>query len=349
MTEVIKQDINGTEIQWSTINGSLTYEGEHATLFWIETTLKSLFDTFEEITGPEELKVVLQTAGYRTGKIVGEGMYAKKRIDQVLKDLHLVYLNAGWGKITLQYINLEKKEITMKLENMWETKLVKKQAEDRGTAPRPGYFIPGHMAGALSVLLQENVWYEDMKGEKDENSYSLLKFSPSDVDPDRNVYELIRSKEKQQIRKLEEKVSERTRELTSLISDLSTPLIPIFNNTIVIPLIGKFEERRASELMDKILTGIKIHHAKYLLLDLTGIKEIDQLTISILKDVIGAVRLLGTKTSLVGISPELSLQMVDMDFNSIYTKCFSTLQHGLMYTMSMEGLAIVSKDHQGHL
>ncbi|WP_071459662.1 STAS domain-containing protein [Bacillus massilinigeriensis] len=342
MDDRISKSIPGTQFSWDIKSGELIYEGAGATLFWIETTLKSIFETLEELTGSEEIKVVMQTAGFRTGKIVGEGVYSNDNIEEVVNELPHTYEVAGWGKIAIEELCLENKRIRLKLENTWETRLILAQVKEKPSRNRPSYFIPGHMAGVFTILFNENMWYKNLKCQSQGDDFCLLEIAPTRENPDQNIVQLLHSRQQMEILKLEAMVEDRTRELVGLIKDLSSPIIPIFNNTVVIPLIGKFDERRAGELTEKILDGIMKYKASYLLLDVTAINEIDEFTVSVLQNVTCAVRLLGASTFLVGVSPELSMQMVNNSFSFTEIKSFTTLQHGLMYTLAIEGLAIKS-------
>ncbi|CAM3960015.1 hypothetical protein [Mesobacillus zeae] len=136
MDDLIHKKISGTVFSWNLDTGELNYEGAHATLFWVETTLKSIFETLEELTGSDEIKVVMQTAGFWTGKIVGEDIYSKEQIEEIIRDLPRTYQVAGWGKISIDSLSVEEKIIRLKLENTWEVRLVLEQAKDDPIAER---------------------------------------------------------------------------------------------------------------------------------------------------------------------------------------------------------------------
>jgi rsbT co-antagonist protein RsbR len=148
------------------------------------------------------------------------------------------------------------------------------------------------------------------------------------------------SKEQEEIHRLEMLVEKRTAELSNVIKELSSPVIPVLNHTVVIPLFGKFEDPHATELNEKILKGIVQYEAKYLLLDLTAVKELDEFLPYVIHNLTNSIRLLGAETFLVGISPDISTGIVrsQMDLNKF--TCFTTLQHALQHTLFIEGLEI---------
>lgn len=103
---------------------------------------------------------------------------------------------------------------------------------------------------------------------------------------------------------LEAIVEDKTRDLKNLVSELSSPIIPVLDHVVVVPLIGKYDEDRSKELLFKTLENLPAHKARYMLLDLTGLdKDVSQYTANLISKVGSAASMIGTKTLLVGISP----------------------------------------------
>lgn len=59
------------------------------------------------------------------------------------------------------------------------------------------------------------------------------------------------------------------------IEELSTPIIPIMNRIIVMPLIGNIDTNRAKNLMRNLLAGITLNRAKVVIIDVTGVAIVD--------------------------------------------------------------------------
>jgi anti-anti-sigma factor len=116
-----------------------------------------------------------------------------------------------------------------------------------------------------------------------------------------------------------------------IIQELSTPIIPINNQVLVMPLIGTIDSLRAQTIMSTMLQAIERSHAKVLLLDITGVSVIDTAVANYLLLSAQAARLLGVQVVLVGIKPEVAQTVVQLgiDLSSMVTK--STLQFGLEY------------------
>jgi len=141
---------------------------------------------------------------------------------------------------------------------------------------------------------------------------------------------------------LEALVEDKTRDLQALVKELSSPIIPVLEGVVVVPLIGKYDEDRAEELVVKTLTNLPSHKAKYLILDLTGLnKDVSPYTASLVEKMALAASLIGTETILVGISPQLSMVITQSAVDLSGLDCFRTLQHGIHYALGQQGRKII--------
>lgn len=118
-----------------------------------------------------------------------------------------------------------------------------------------------------------------------------------------------------------------------MLEELSTPLIPISANAIVMPLIGAIDSARAQRLLETMLHGVGQHHASIALLDITGVPLVDTQVANALLSAAQAVQLLGAQVVLTGIRPEVAQTLVGLgvDLTAIVTR--ATLQDGIAYAM----------------
>jgi ribose transport system substrate-binding protein len=115
----------------------------------------------------------------------------------------------------------------------------------------------------------------------------------------------------------------------STIHELSTPIVPINDQILVLPLVGAIDETRAQQIMETMLGAIVQQRAQVLIVDITGIAVVDTQVANYLLQSAQAVQLLGAHVILVGISPEVAQTIVQLgiDLSSIQTR--STLKDGL--------------------
>lgn len=117
------------------------------------------------------------------------------------------------------------------------------------------------------------------------------------------------------------------------LRDLSTPVIPVSDDVLVMPLIGSIDSLRAEMVMDTLLTGVVQSRATTVILDITGVPVVDTQVAGALLRVAQSVKLLGAQVVLTGIRPEVAQTLVTLgvDLRGIITR--STLQSGIAYAL----------------
>jgi predicted ATPase/GAF domain-containing protein/tRNA A-37 threonylcarbamoyl transferase component Bud32 len=123
----------------------------------------------------------------------------------------------------------------------------------------------------------------------------------------------------------------------SRLLEMSTPLIPITDRIMVMPLIGTVDAERAEQVLEAALEGAQRHRARVVILDITGMKHIDIQVVSSLLRTAAALLLLGAQAVLTGIRPEVARAMVNLgvDLSTIVTR--GTLQSGIAYALERCG------------
>jgi rsbT co-antagonist protein RsbR len=116
-----------------------------------------------------------------------------------------------------------------------------------------------------------------------------------------------------------------------LLAELSTPLIPITQAVVVMPLIGSIDSRRAQQVLETLLHGITERHARIAILDITGVPIVDTQVAGALIRAAQAAQLLGAQVVLTGIRPEVAQTLVGMgtELHGIVTR--SDLQSGIAF------------------
>lgn len=121
--------------------------------------------------------------------------------------------------------------------------------------------------------------------------------------------------------------------LRDTMQAMSTPLIPITDRIVVMPLVGQMDPERMSQVMSVALDGVQSTQAEMVILDVTGLKEIDTRVAASLVDTARALLLLGAKTVLTGIRPVVAQTLValGLDLSGIVTK--GTLQSAIAFAL----------------
>ncbi|WP_437999469.1 response regulator [Sorangium sp. So ce185] len=119
------------------------------------------------------------------------------------------------------------------------------------------------------------------------------------------------------------------------LAELSTPIIPINDQILVMPLIGVVDEERAQGMVDAATLGVSARRAAVMILDITGVSRVDARVSEALVRAARAVRLLGARVVITGIRPEVARELVALGAEMTGMVTQSTLQDGIAYAMSM--------------
>jgi rsbT co-antagonist protein RsbR len=117
------------------------------------------------------------------------------------------------------------------------------------------------------------------------------------------------------------------------LRELSTPLIPLADHVVAMPLIGSIDSARAQQIVEELLTGVAANRATTAIIDITGVPIVDTQVAGALLRAAQAVELLGSRVVITGIRPEVAQTLVGIGVNlgSIVTR--ATLQDGIAYAL----------------
>jgi sigma-B regulation protein RsbU (phosphoserine phosphatase) len=148
------------------------------------------------------------------------------------------------------------------------------------------------------------------------------------VEVERRVQERTAELEQQQEEnlRLQQEVIEAQRRA---IQELSTPIIPVLEGVIVMPLIGSVDTMRARDVTRSLLAGIREHKAKVVILDITGVPFVDSGVAAYLNKTIQAARLKGARAIVTGVSDAVAETIVDLGIDWSGIETVADLQTGL--------------------
>lgn len=115
-----------------------------------------------------------------------------------------------------------------------------------------------------------------------------------------------------------------------VVEALSVPIIPITPTICILPLIGSVDTIRTSILEEKVLTEIGRLHIQTLIMDLSGIKEMETEVIDHLMKIINGTKMMGCHAVITGLRPDVVRQMIQLGITfDQETQTFATLQQAL--------------------
>jgi rsbT co-antagonist protein RsbR len=127
------------------------------------------------------------------------------------------------------------------------------------------------------------------------------------------------------------------------IQELSTPIIPVMERIIVMPLIGSIDSLRARDITRTLLAGIREHRARVVILDITGVPIVDSGVAAHLNKTIQAARLKGARTIVTGISDAVAETIIDLGLDWSAIDTLADLQTGLHAALTALGFEMVRR------
>jgi rsbT co-antagonist protein RsbR len=192
---------------------------------------------------------------------------------------------------------------------------------------------------ALAQLRERGVWqsewtYERPDGSSFPGQVSLILLENAQGQP-QAISAIVRDLSEQR-RADEERVALQEQVIDAqrvALREVSTPLIPLADDVVVMPLVGAIDSARAQQIMEVLLEGIAQYQAETVLVDISGVRVVDTQVADALLRAARAVQLLGAQIILTGISAEVAQTIVHLgaDMGRIMTR--ANLQDGLRYAL----------------
>ena len=131
------------------------------------------------------------------------------------------------------------------------------------------------------------------------------------------------------------------REQQEAIRVLSTPVLPVRERLLILPVIGTVDPLRARQLTEQLLRGIRINRARVVVMDITGVPAMDATVANHLVLTVEASRLLGATVIVTGLSPELAQTLVNIGVDLSKMNTVGDLQGGIEEAERLLGYKVV--------
>ncbi|MGB1274473.1 MAG: STAS domain-containing protein, partial [Nannocystaceae bacterium] len=118
-------------------------------------------------------------------------------------------------------------------------------------------------------------------------------------------------------------------EQEAAISELSTPVMEIWDDILLLPIVGVVDTRRSMEIMNNLLESIASTQARCVIIDVTGVEVVDTRTADYLLKVIRAASLLGCRGVLTGLGAAISQTLVEIGADLSEVRTLRSIKEGL--------------------
>ena len=127
------------------------------------------------------------------------------------------------------------------------------------------------------------------------------------------------------------------------LRETATPITEIWDGVLTLPIIGTLDSSRTMLIMEALLNRIAQERATAVVMDLTGVKNIDSQVSHHLIQMMRAVQLMGAEAILTGIRPEIAraLTSLNIDLGSVTTR--ASLSDGLKEAFRRMGIQVSHK------
>jgi rsbT co-antagonist protein RsbR len=139
------------------------------------------------------------------------------------------------------------------------------------------------------------------------------------------------------------------RQQQDALRELSTPVLPVRERLLILPIIGVLDSERARQLTEQLLTGIRTHRAKVVVIDITGAPEVDAVVANHLVQTVDASRLMGASVIITGLSPTIAQTLVTLGVDLSKMNTIGDLQGGLEEAERLLGFTVTKEEGSSQL
>lgn len=129
--------------------------------------------------------------------------------------------------------------------------------------------------------------------------------------------------------KFAQDITEEVKVRSLAMLEMSTPVAKIWEGVLFAPIVGIVDSRRSHDIMNKALSSIVDHRAHTLMLDIGGVGVVDTAVANHLIKIAKAAVLMGCKTIISGISPEIAQTITELGIDMGAVKTTSTIESAL--------------------
>lgn len=124
------------------------------------------------------------------------------------------------------------------------------------------------------------------------------------------------------------------------LRETSTPIAEIWDGVLTLPIIGTLDSSRTMLVMEALLNRIARDRARAVVMDLTGVKNIDSQVSHHLIQMVRAVQLMGADAIITGIHPEIARALVSLNIDLSGVTTRASLSDGLKEAFSRMGIHV---------
>ena len=131
------------------------------------------------------------------------------------------------------------------------------------------------------------------------------------------------------------------------IRELSTPVLQVREQLLILPIIGILDSQRARQVTEQLLRAIRANRAKVVVIDITGVPTIDSTVANHLVQTVDASGLMGASVIITGLSSEIALTLVTIGLDLSKMNAVGDLQGGIEEAERLLGYEVTRTGETG--
>lgn len=136
------------------------------------------------------------------------------------------------------------------------------------------------------------------------------------------------------------------RQQQEAIRELSTPVLQVREQLLILPIIGVLDSQRARQVTEQLLRAIRANRAKVVVIDITGVPTIDSTVANHLVQTVDASGLMGARVIITGLSSEIALTLVTIGLDLSKMNAVGDLQGGIEEAERLLGYEVTRTGEQ---
>lgn len=314
--------------EWNLDAGTVHTVGRPAAMFWLDPSLlRMLQPLVHEVGAPlYRLLVAHQSSIGSNEDYQAFVTIFGSTFEQGFLNWGRAVGTVGWGSFELPLFDKATCRAVVRVRNTWEQRM--QQSLD--VAARWGCpFLFGKIVGIFSIALGVNCWAEERVIETSEES-CLVEFHifPSERTISTELEALRAARAEAARQPLEEKLALIEHQQEAMRA-MATPILQVWEGVLALPIVGRLDSRRASEITTALLDTVVRTQARFAIIDLTGVEGIDGGTADRFSRIVRSIALLGAECLICGIRPAVAQALVSLTTSSWSARSFPTIQVAL--------------------
>lgn len=304
--------LNSVDIEWDLQRGDLSFFGLDSVLFWTNPSMYHLLCPLVDELGVDLFRLLVAH-----GSSLGTDADYDVMVTTLGPDFVSGFMAwgdavaaAGWGRFEVLDFEPDSGTAHVRVHHPWELKM------QQGSAVRWGCpFVQGKIIGIFSHAFHRSCWADESLHEEDpQRPYLDLRIYPSERRLDAELEVLRRARLVAREGELMDRIDAATLELRgkleliehqrALIARLTYPILEVWDGVFVAVLIGELHDAAVADLTDALLHRVQTARARHVVLDCTGVPSFGPRETAAIDRLAAALRLLGTRPLLVGLSPQ---------------------------------------------